>query len=545
MNKKTIYLDVDADLSVALNKLEMATHDEVVLVVPKGSALFHSSVNLKILKSSAASLGKTLILATSDQAGRILAEKVGLTANHDFDEPGGVNITPIADEVVTSAKEIFTTPPVPVVGKRVRIKYKPRFPEFKRREEPVSQVSYVSPIALDAEMGEPKPKASPHRFNLSILFVSLAVIILGGVIYFVLPKATIYLDVRSEPFNHKFKLVVADLGDPEAAGQNVFKGRFIEVSKEVIQTFPATGVENHGNPASGEIVIYNHTKTIQGLVAQTRFVDPTGQVFRIDKEILISPARVNSSGTLMPGRAKVRVVADNGGSKGNLPAGTKLTVPGLSSFLSTLIYGQNDEPFVGGTDNEVKTISEDDIKSARESISKNIFLDIANELQKQVKKNEELITPLIQNDIIDSVPSNGVGDKRDAFDLRVRVRSWTLLPPKGKLASIIQNSINTIVPKTKELTPQTLKSPKITLDNADFLSHIIDCTIEIDGLIAPKIDHSELLMSVANRPQENADKLITSLTDIVSHKIVLWPFWVRRLPLLESNIKIMTSYIGQ
>ncbi|MBU1083056.1 baseplate J/gp47 family protein [Patescibacteria group bacterium] len=547
MNKKIIYLDVTADLATAIDKMANVMGDEVVLVIPKSSALFHGSVNLKILKSNAESMGKNLSISTLDQAGRALAEKVGIVLRSSSEEENASVAPVVASNDNQGNVQPTKLPPIPITNKRVKIKYKPKFPEFRRTKETVIKVDSPSIVATDADIEESRPrlKIFGGKTNPSFLFILLALIILGGVFYFVLPRATVSLEIKSEPFNHKFKLVLADAQDPEAAGQNVFKGRFIEVPKEIIQTFPATGVKNYGNPASGEIVIYNRTKVIQGLVAQTRFVSPDGQVFRIDKEILIAPARAASNGSLMPGRSRVRVAADSGGSVGNLPAGTKLTIPGLNNFLVELVYGQNDEPFVGGTDDEVKIISEDDIKSARESISKNVFSDIAIELQKQVKKDEELITALIQNDIIDSVPSNGVGDKREAFDLRVQVRSWTLLPLKGRLASIIQNSTTAVVPIGKELTPQTLKNPKVTLDNADFLSHIIDYTVEIDGLVASKIDEAELVGSIANRSEESVSRLITSLTDIVSHKIVLWPFWVKKLPLLESNIKINTSYIGQ
>lgn len=544
MSKKIIYLDVTADLSTVINKMAATPDEEIVLVIPKSSALFHSNVNLKILKSNAENLGKNLAISTLDQVGRIMVEKVGIKFYSDVDEENINAVVVTSKKDIPSIAEPMTPPPMPISGKRVKIKYKPKFPEFKRINNFIAQTPPTA-TTVDIEEKQPRTKLFSSKNSLSILFVVLALAILGGVICFILPRATVQLDIKSEAFNHKFKLVLADTSDQQAAGQNVFKGRFIEVSKEIIQTFPATGTKNHGNPASGEIVIYNRTKAIQGLVAQTRFVSPDEQVFRIDKEVLIAPARMGSNGVLMPGRVRAKVVADSGGTKGNLPAGTKFTAPGLNAFLTGLIYGENDTPFVGGTDDEIKIISEEDIKSARESISKNVFLDITNELQTQVKKDEELITPLIQNDIIDSVPSNGIGDKREAFDLRVQVRSWTLLPPKGKLASIIQNSANTVVPAGKEFTPQTLKNPKITLDNADFLSHIIDYTVEIDGLVAPKIDQAELIGSIANRPTETADKLINSLTDIVSHKIVLWPFWVKRLPLLESNIKIITSYIGQ
>jgi hypothetical protein len=361
----------------------------------------------------------------------------------------------------------------------------------------------------------------------------------------VLPHATVSLDISAEPFNHKFKLVVADKDDKNAAGQNLFKGRFVEVTKEVVQTFPASGGKNQGNAASGTVTVYNYTNSLKGLIPETRFVAPAGLVFRIKSDVLIAPAKKGADGSLVPGRAKVSVTADSGGTTGNLPTGTKLTIPGLGAAGIDQVYGKNDEPFTGGTDSEVKVVAESDIESAKESISKNVFLNIEEELRAKVGRNEELIPQLIQNDVIDSVPSVAAGAERETFDLKVQVRSWTLLPDKGRLADIIDNTVQSIVPRDQVLTPQTISGVRVVLDNADFLMHTIDFTVELDGLIAPKLDLTELTGSIANRSVTEAGKLFDSLPKVVSHKIKLWPFWTKRLPILESNIRIDLSYINQ
>ena len=281
-----------------------------------------------------------------------------------------------------------------------------------------------------------------------------------------------------------------------------------------------------------------------GLRAQTRFLSPLEQVFKSQEEILISSAVVGSGGKLVPGRAKVRVGAEAGGTQGNLPANTKLTIPGLGSIGVDLVYAINEDPFVGGTDAEVKMITDEDIKTAQESISKNVFFDAEAELQKQVGKQEELIPALIQNDIINVVPSAAAGTARENFDLDIHVRSWTLLPEKNQLDNIIQTTITNIVPANRSLTPQTLRGAKITLDNSDFSTHIIDFTVTIEGLVAPKISASELSESLANRSLDSVENLFNSIPDILSHKVILWPFWVKKMPLLEGNIKINFAYIG-
>lgn len=538
MNRKAIYLDANADLATALSKLALMTAPEVVLVVPKGSVLFHSAVNLKILKSESASRGQSLALVTMDARGRDLAARSGITVYKELTQTEGE--VPPAKLPSGTDRRADLAP----AQSEVKIKYKRKLPQSQSVSEMEIEVNQEPPTAsgLGPDLKPRDPGWS--RNGLMVVFIAVALLILGGVVYFVLPRATVQLDIRSEPFNHRFKLILADKDDLNAAGQNVFKGRFVEVTEEIVQTFPATGIKNEGEPASGIVIIYNYTKTLKGLIPETRFVSPTGLVFRISEDVLIAPARAGSDGRLIPGRTKARVTADEGGTDGNLPAGTKFTVPGLGSVGIDLVYGQNQEPFSSGSDQEIKIVSDEDIESARESVSKNIFLDTETQLQDQVSNNEELIVPLIQNDIIDSVPSVAAGATRGTFDLKVQVRSWTLLPDTDKLGSIVENTLITLIPRNRSLTPQTLKGARIVMDNADFLLHTIDFTVEVDGLIATKIDSADLAGSIANRTLESVEKLLDSVPDIVSHKIVLWPFWVARLPLLESNITLEFSYIS-
>lgn len=539
INRKAIYLDVNTDLATALDKLNQIKAEEILLVIPRGSVIFHSVINLKIIKSEAEDMGKILSLVTMDSKGRSMAEKIGLPIFQD--DTANSKEEQIEIKEHDSSEETILVEPI----ERKRITFH-RSEHRHSRKIPKSQPIIRSRQASETKEIETDMSESGWKRNkLVVIFISLAVVILGGVIYFVLPRATIDVDVYAEPFVHKFKLVLADQDDLNAAGQNVFKGRFVDVTKELIQTFPATGTKNNGNEASGTITIYNYTRVIQGLIPETRFVNEEDLVFRIKNEVLIAPAKVGSSGNLIPGRTKAKVVADEGGTVGNLLPDNEFTIPGLGSTIIDLMFGKNDDPFVGGTDNEIKVVSEEDIETAHASISKNIFLDTETELQSQVKKNNELIISLIQNDIIDSVPSVAAGAKREAFDLKVQVRSWTILPAKGDLESIIKNTLNNIIPKDQELTDQTLRSARIVMDNADFLMHTIELTVEIDGLIATKLDLDELSGSVSNRSPGNAKQLLDSISDIASHKITLWPFWVNKLPVLESNIKIILNYINR
>ncbi|MBU1092461.1 baseplate J/gp47 family protein [Patescibacteria group bacterium] len=547
MKLKAIYLDANNDLYSTLGKIERLDAEEIVLVVPKSSVLFHSVVNFKILKSEIQRQNKMLAMVTMDPRGQQLAQRVGIPVYKDLD----LNKEDIQSNVVlTSSSETKSN----TRDSEVKIKYRRKAPSSRplsASSEIISdetEPTYPPALKPTASIVKPKIKLRADWLrNLGVIgWVMGSLLVLGVVVYLVVPRAQVNLEITAEAFSHKFKLVLADKNDNDAAGQNVFKGRFVMVEEKLTQSFDTTGIKNNGNRAGGIITIYNYTQAARplGLRTQTRFLSPDEQVFKSTEEILISSAVAGAGGKLVPGRAKVRVEAEEGGTKGNLPTDTKLTIPGLGALGIDLVYAVNEDPFVGGTDAEVKMITEEDIKVAQESISKNVFVDAEAELQKQVGKNEELVPTLIQNDIINVVPSAAAGTARDKFDLDIHVRSWALLSEKNQLDDIIQTTITNIVPTNRELTPQTLKSARINLDNADFSTHIIDFTVIIEGLVAPKISTRELSESLANRSLVSVDNLFNSIPDILSHKVTLWPFWVKKMPLLEGNIKINFVYIS-
>src|SRR5436190_17633981 len=76
--KETIYVDVEDDITAIIDKVEAAKAKVVALVLPKRSTTLQSTVNMRLLKRSAESADKDLVLVTSEGALLPLAGAVGL-----------------------------------------------------------------------------------------------------------------------------------------------------------------------------------------------------------------------------------------------------------------------------------------------------------------------------------------------------------------------------------------------------------------------------------------------------------------------------------
>jgi hypothetical protein len=75
--KDTIYIDAEDEITSIIDKVESAKEKIVALVLPKRSSTLQSIVNMRLLKRSAESAGKSVVLITSESALMPLAGAAG------------------------------------------------------------------------------------------------------------------------------------------------------------------------------------------------------------------------------------------------------------------------------------------------------------------------------------------------------------------------------------------------------------------------------------------------------------------------------------
>lgn len=75
---QTFYVTQDEEILSLVGRLRSSALLENVFVVPKRALILQSVVNLRILSREAEKMGKTVIIVTQDNEGRLLAEKAGI-----------------------------------------------------------------------------------------------------------------------------------------------------------------------------------------------------------------------------------------------------------------------------------------------------------------------------------------------------------------------------------------------------------------------------------------------------------------------------------
>jgi hypothetical protein len=223
----------------------------------------------------------------------------------------------------------------------------------------------------------------------------------------------------------------------------------------------------------------------------------------------------------------------------------KLTVPGLALNAQELVYGEIAGPFSGGTDDIQKIVSQEDIDKAKEEAAKNVFVAAEVDLQKQLKRGEEIVPNFIQNDVIDSTPNVNAGSTNNQFEMRVQSRSWTIAIKKDAIDTAIANAALAEVPEGKQITSRTIDTAKVDVAEGNFLTHRVNLVVALDGRVGPRLDTAGIASRLANKKLADGKTQLQGLTDVASSEIIIWPKFMPRIPLLLSNIKIDVVYLGE
>lgn len=206
---------------------------------------------------------------------------------------------------------------------------------------------------------------------LSIILISLAVIVLGGVIFFSL-NSRLYLTI-SPRLNEKEisdTFEVRTQAPQDLSFENrIIPGRFFESEVKLSKQFKATGKEEKGSKARGKIIVYNEYRPPTPInLVPSRFLSGKEQkIFWSLNKIHIPPAKI-INGDFVPGTVEIEVEAEKPGEDYNIPP-TTFSLPALvGTPFYQYIYAKSDKPMTGGFKKEVDVIRAEDLQKAREKL---------------------------------------------------------------------------------------------------------------------------------------------------------------------------------
>lgn len=577
--KRIIYVDIDEEITSIFDKVKKIPHKEIYLMVPRRSAIFHSIINLKILKSKLTEIEKTLYIITQDSVGLKLSTQAGIKA---FDQLEADLIT-----IQNSSKKEAPETAIEASGNEKTDKDPRRMKSRKLSIVELLQVSrdaakkfgITSPFTkIKSKLTEKSDTKlviiTPSKRAFSTLIVaSIGLFIL--IAYFALPGATIELTTSPKVLQRSVNIVLADSErNASEISQNIERITAtypIKVNIEREIKYTSTGSYFQGANSSGMIKVINKSPNNWPLVADTRFQTADGLVFRI-KQFVSVPGmkkveKTREDGTtytdIVPGEIEVMVVSDTEdafgkiiGKRGNIGP-SKFFVPGLSKVSQNLIYAESFTTFTGGTSDSKPKVTEEDINASKEKLLAYLKSEAVNKLKEEVEisngqKNTSL--RLMEDSFTIEfgepkyiIPEGILNQELSEFTVAGSISATGIAYNFNEVMNVLKQELKMHKSPEKKLVHIYDQSFAYDIVDIDKKNKKIKITASIKGIeefdIDPETENGRRLAKkirehVIGKSKSDAISYIQNLPEVNKVEIKTWPAWAPNLPSIPDSIKI-------
>ncbi len=365
-------------------------------------------------------------------------------------------------------------------------------------------------------------------------------LILAGILYFKLQKVNVEIWPKIEVLSFKEQVMADNSVDIINSNSKTIPAQYFEEEKDLWQEFPATGSASNDGKAVGSIVIYNSYIPAGDITLKTgtHFLSDSGKYFITLQKVII-PATKKQNNKTVPGSVEVKVQATESGEDYNIkPA--KFSVPklvGTSYYYS--IYAESSQVMAGGFSSTIKIVTEDDIKTAKNTLQKNLLNDIQEDLKNKISTEYILLDKTIFTEITESSSAVKAGAVIDKFNYQAKARATALVFKKSDLENFIKEYINSNIfaPKTFLENSLILKYSPETIDIKDKKTVL---NLDFSVKIYQAIDKNDLISLFREKSSDQIKETVNSrMGDGVSQiQVNLWPFWTTKAPRDKNKIKV-------
>jgi len=373
-----------------------------------------------------------------------------------------------------------------------------------------------------------KPK-KPSIFSLKLFLPVLAIFIIFGGFFASFRFSTLDLEIWPETETiAKEEKILATLNAKEIDYLNkIIPANLFEEEKELWQEFQATGTEFREEKAKGEIRVFNKDKKALSLIKETKFLSEDGKTFISPKPIFI------------PGNSYVDidVVAIEAGTDYNIGPSI-FSVPGLKGtnrYFTT--SGQSFESMKGGSREEIKKVTQEDLKNAKDFLAEKIFPSLQNSLKEKSSPQFILFDEAVSKEIADVFSPVKAGAEIERFGFSVKGKAKAIVFKKSDLESLLEELLLLGINSDKKIFPESLLI-NYELKSVDF-NNQIEIDVKISAKVYQDIDADAIKNKILKKGKNQIKEIILeSFPKVFKIEMKFHPFWINRAPTYPDKIKI-------
>ena len=366
-------------------------------------------------------------------------------------------------------------------------------------------------------------------FSLKLFFLILAIFIIFGGFFASFRFSTLDLEIWPETETIiKEEKISAALDAKEIDFLNkIIPANLFEEEKEVWQEFPATGTEFREEKAKGKIRVFNKARAALSLIKETRFLSEGDKTFISPKPIFI------------PGNSyvDVEVVAIGAGKDYNIGP-SNFSVPGLKGtnrYFTT--SGQSFESMKGGSREEIKKVTQEDLKNAKDFLAEKIFSGLQNSLKEKSSPQLILFDEAVSKEIADVFSPVKAGAEIERFGFSVKGKAKAIVFKKSDLENLLEELLLLEINSDKKIFPESL-SINYELKSVDFKNNQIEIDAKISAKVYQDIDEKSIKNEILKKGENQIKEIILQNFPILSIEMTFHPFWAKKAPIDPDKIKI-------
>lgn len=362
--------------------------------------------------------------------------------------------------------------------------------------------------------------------GIGLLFVGLLTA------YWRLPKAKVTIFVEPKTIDEDLELTIdpdAVTLDPEAG---IIPGDSVEISVEGSKSAPTTGTNLVGDPAQGDITIYNKTSQPKTLTTGSVLIGPDNLVFTLDEDTTVASSSSEEEGIKF-GKATAKITAKSIGPEGNLSGDSTLSFQKFSEddYSAKVIDGLS-----GGTAREVKAVAQADQDSLLEALTADLKTQAADDLKTQLGEGKSLVDVEDQDELVSKSFNHDVDEEADTLKLDAKLEYSALSYRQADLDLLLQQTIKEQIPDNFQLSDAS----EIEVQPAELQS---DGTAVVEVIfkakLVPKLNFSEIKANLKGRYPHITQEYLATLPNFVRADIVITPNLpqkLKTLPRITKNI---------
>ncbi len=483
-----LHLSADDDLASLRERLRRTRAQTVILIVPNDVIVLRNAVNVRLMRRYADQMAMELVIVSRDRATEQLARRQGFAVYSALEKIPARSLGGLSKDKLAGVPSL---PPVPAYRHVARLG------------------CWVVALAV----------------------VAAAVIVLGLLAAFLAPTAIITIVPATEPVKITLNLLASPQIRVIDSAQGQFPAKPVQILIEDTGQVETTGQKRVPDAtARGNVVFANRSQSAVTIPKGTTVSTASGQGlrFRTDEEATLGAGASSS--------ARVPITAVQPGPLGNVKAGTINIVEGTLTFQVGVL---NDEDISGGTEKQIRYVTQRDRNNLRDAITKKIQTNSYNELRKAIQPDDILAAETLSLAVNEAIFDKAIDAEGSFLTGKVRATVSGLVLNGADLKSMVAGQLGKQVNPGFVVLPQgvTYGAPA----NVKFSDGIVSLQIVATARSQAKISVQETQQLAAGKTIDSALQALAQMPLAGPPQIELERAFFGRLPMLTSHITVIVN----